>query len=227
MEGTAYEYFGAQADGYDSLIRRCVPRYDEMIDRLVTYLPDGPVRIVELGCGTGNLTLRLLERYPSARLTIVDASPEMIELARRRAGDDADRLEPMCASFEEVALEDAAFELVTSTISLHHVAEKGPLYERVARALAPGGHLIFSDQLRGGDERLHGINWQHWLAFCRSGDPCTEEEIQDLLEHADAHDHYTPLAEHLRLLDDAGFVDLDCTWRNWIWGIVVGRRPPS
>ena len=79
--------------------------------------------------------------------------------------------------------------------------------------------------LQGANARLHGINWEVWLAFCRRDGGCTPEELRGLVEHAEAHDHFTSLTEHLRLLKDAGFEDLDCLWRNWIWGIVAARRP--
>lgn len=225
MDGTASDYFGALVEGYDSLIRRAVPRYEEMTERLLAYLPDARADVLDLGCGTGNLTLRLLARYPGARVVGVDAAPEMVAVTARRAGPDGPRFEGRCATFEEVPLEPATFDLVTSCISLHHVADKAALYARLFDALAPGGHLVFADQLRGGTERVHAINWAAWLDFCRAGEPCTEAEIQGLLDHAAAHDHYTPLVEHLRLLAAAGFVDLDCVWRNWIWGIVAARRP--
>ncbi len=210
---------------YDSLIRRAVPRYDEMLERLVTYLPETAERVLELGCGTGNLTLRLLERYPAARIVTVDASPELLELTRQRAGQDAERLESRCERFEEFQSAEGSHDLVVSSISLHHVVDKGPVYQGLARALAPGGHFLFSDELKGANARLHGINWEVWLAFCRRDGGCTPEELRGLVEHAEAHDHFTSLTEHLRLLEDAGFVDLDCLWRNWIWGIVTGRRP--
>ena len=226
MKGTASDYFGRLVAEYDSLIRRCVPRYAEMTERLLDYLPDDPRSILELGCGTGNLTLRLLERFPTARLTTIDGSSEMVALTTHRAGHDAQRLEAREGRFEEVDAAPGSFDLVTSCISLHHVQDKGSLYRRLFDVLAPGGHLVFADQLRGGDERVHARNWERWLEFCRSGEPCTEEEIESLLEHAEAHDHYTPLPEHFRLLEGAGFADLDCVWRNWIWGIVVARRPP-
>lgn len=218
MEPTAAEYFAARIGEYDSLIRRCVPRYDEMLDRLVEYLPAAK-RILELGCGTGNLTLRLAARFPDAELTLVDASPEMLDLASRRLGRAA---RPLAVRFED--LPDVRCDLVVSSISLHHVADKGALYRRLHALLEPGGAFWFSDQLRGGTDRIHEINWRRWLAFCREPGRCTAEEVQSLLDHADEHDHYTPLDEHFRLLRDAGFVDLDCTWRNWIWGILGAVR---
>ena len=81
--GSAAEYFGAMAERYDDLIRRAVPRYDELSDRLIEYLPDA-ARILELGCGTGRLSLALAARFPHATLTCVDASPEMVEITRSR-----------------------------------------------------------------------------------------------------------------------------------------------
>ena len=88
MDGTASDYFGALVAQYDSLIRRAVPRYEEMTDRLVEYLPglkEG-AHVLELGCGTGNLTLRLVERYPGSPMVVVDAAPEMVEVTASRAG---------------------------------------------------------------------------------------------------------------------------------------------
>jgi len=225
MEPTASEYFGSMLEEYDSLMRRAVPRYDEMLERLVTYLPEGAARVVELGCGTGNLTIMLLERYPDARIVTIDASTELLELTRQRAGKDAERLESRRQRFEELELEEGSHDLVVSSISLHHVVDKGPVYQDLARALAPGGHFLFADELMGADARMHEINWEAWLAFCRQDGGCTQEELRSLVEHAEAHDHFTSLTEHLRLLAEAGFVDLDCLWRNWIWGIVTGRRP--
>ncbi len=66
MNETASEYFGAMVDEYDSLIRRAVPRYDEMIARTVEYMPDDARRILEFGCGTGNLTLAIAQRFPES-----------------------------------------------------------------------------------------------------------------------------------------------------------------
>lgn len=222
---SASQYFGSMADSYDSLIRRGVPRYDEMLERLVDYLPRAARSVLELGCGTGNLSLALGARYPEASITFVDASPEMIEVTRARLeaarpGDGA-RFRFACERFESFAADTGAFDLVASSISLHHVIDKGTLYGRVREMLAHGGTFRFSDQLRGETEEIHALNWERWLEFCRSEGNCDEEEVAGLLAHAAAHDHYTPLSEHFQMLRAAGFRRLDCVWRNWIWGIIT------
>lgn len=224
---TASDYFGGMAATYDSLVRRAVPRYEEMTARLLEYFPPSAGRVLELGSGTGNLTLRLAARYPRAALTVVDAAPEMIALARARLEaaqpETARAARFVEARFEELELPAGGFDLVTSCISLHHVADKAALYRRIHRALAPGGTFRFADQLAGGTAANHAVNWERWLEFCRQGGNLTGEELQSLLDHAAAHDHYTPVRDHFRWLEEAGFRDCDCVWRNWIWGIVTAE----
>ena len=213
------------ADSYDSLIRRSVPRYDEMTDRLVDYLKPGAARVLELGCGTGNLTLRLAARLPDAALTLVDGSTEMIALTRlrldRSSAAASGRAEFLATRFEELALPPESFDVVTSSISLHHVEKKGLLYERLHGFLRPGGQFCFADQIRGEPESNHEVNWRTWLDFCAEPGHCSPEEIDSLLEHSAAHDHYTTLSDHFALLQRARFVELDCVWRNSMWGIVT------
>ncbi|HSU12694.1 class I SAM-dependent methyltransferase [Longimicrobium sp.] len=222
---TASTYFGSMIEGYDSLIRRCVPRYEEMTERLVEYLPAEAKHVLELGCGTGNLSLRLAARYPDAAITFVDASPEMVELTRARVAaahpEAAERGRFVVSRFEELAVEPESFDLATSAISLHHVVEKSALFKVIRRMLAPGGTLRFADQMWGATEGNAALNWQRWLEFCRLPGNCTEEEIGSLVAHARAHDHYEPVAAHLRMLESAGFAGVDCVWRNWMWGIVT------
>jgi tRNA (cmo5U34)-methyltransferase len=225
LPDSATGYFGSMAESYDSLIHRAVPRYDEMIARLLDYLPDDPRRVLELGSGTGNLSLHLARMFPRAELTLVDGSAEMISLVRSRIGESKSasnsRVAYVEARFEALDLPTRSFDLVVSSISLHHVKDKGALYRRI-RALVPGGgRFCFADQIRGEPESNHRVNWDHWLDFCRQPGHCTQDEIQSLLDHAAAHDHYAPLSEHIALLSAAGFSEIDCVWRNWMWGIVT------
>lgn len=222
---TASMYFGDMVESYDSLIRRAVPRYTEMSERLIDYLPDTPNAILELGCGTGNLSLLLSEKFPDATLTLVDASSEMLEITRARLSktfpEQAQRANYLLSKFEDLNLEAKSFDVVTSCISLHHVKDKLPLYEKVFDVLRPNGTFRFADQMRGVTDWNHEKNWQRWLEFCREPDNCNEKEIESLLEHAVKHDFYTPLTEHFRMLTEVGFTSVDCVWRNLIWGIVT------
>ena len=85
---TASDYFGAMGFEYDSLIHRSVPCYDAMIEKLINYLPRHPETVLELGCGSGGLSLPLVRYVPDCEFTFVDASEEMVELTRARVQED-------------------------------------------------------------------------------------------------------------------------------------------
>lgn len=225
IPATASDFFGGIVASYDSLIRRALPRYDEMTQRLLEHLPARAMRVLELGCGTGNLTLKLAERFPAAVITTVDASPEMAAATAERAarqGSGSDRLRTMTARFEDIAFEPGSFDLVTSCMSLHHVRDKAPLYQRIHGWLSPGGWLCFADQLLGATGEIQRVMWEGWLTFCRAN--CTEEEVKSLLDHAAAHDHYEPLTAHFEMMRGAGFGPMDCVWRNLMYSVVAARR---
>ncbi|MEP6858457.1 MAG: methyltransferase domain-containing protein [Gemmatimonadales bacterium] len=223
LPASASGYFGSMVESYDSLIHRAVPRYDEMIARLLEYLPRDARRVLELGSGTGNLSLRLPESLPRATLTLVDGSEEMIALVRSRIEESSlsTRAECLVARFEELDFPRDSFDLVVSSISLHHVEDKAGLYTRIRSMMSKGGRFCFADQIRGEPESNHRLNWERWLDFCREPGHCSPEEIDSLLQHAAAHDHYTTLTRHIALLSKAGFAEIDCVWRNWMWGIVT------
>ncbi|MFL5639581.1 MAG: class I SAM-dependent methyltransferase, partial [Gemmatimonadaceae bacterium] len=149
---TAAAYFGSMADSYDSLIRRAVPRYDEMTARLIDYLPSQATRVLELGCGTGNLSLQLARRFPRSALTFVDGSAEMTGLTEARiraAHQQVGATTYIVQRFEDLRFPAETFDLVVSSISLHHVEDKARLYRQLRSFMTTGGVFAFADQFRG------------------------------------------------------------------------------
>ena len=222
---TASDYFGAMGFEYDSLIRRSVPCYDAMIEKLINYLPRHPETVLELGCGSGGLSLPLVRYVPDCEFTFVDASEEMVELTRARVQEDfpetARRATFVTARFEEYSMGVDQFDVVTSSISLHHVEDKGALFRRVRESIKSGGTLRFLDQLSGGTEANHTRMWNSLMEFMGSPGNCTKVELKSMVDHSKAHDHYTPLATHFHLLQEAGFVGIDCVWRDLMWSVIT------
>jgi len=93
------------------------------------------MRVVDLGCGTGELTRRLADALPESEVTGVDSSPEMLERARELAGE---RLR-----FELGSIEDAAgsWDLVFTHAAIHWVDGHRALVPRLFSLVRPGGQL--------------------------------------------------------------------------------------
>ena len=215
------EYFGGLAPEYASFAQRAMPRREEMLRELVRCLPDGPRDVLELGCGTGTLTALLASRYPEASISAVDASGEMIRIARQRG--PGGRLSFTIALFEDLDLAEGSFDLIASNMSLHHVADKGPFYKRLRRGLRPGGCLVFGDEATAAVRRIDELNWNGWLKFARLPGRLSEEEIAGIREHEKEFDHYETLPNQIDLLRAAGFDPVDCVWRYRIYGVYVAE----
>ena len=95
-----------------------------------------PRRVVDLGCGPGNLTATLAQRWPQARIEALDSSPEMVAAARERGIDAA------VGSVTDWA-PAADTDVVISNAVLHWIPDHAELVVRWARALASGAWLAF------------------------------------------------------------------------------------
>jgi trans-aconitate 2-methyltransferase len=94
------------------------------------------MRVVDLGCGTGELTSRLADRLPHSEVLGIDASPEMLERARKRARAGL--------RFEEGVIEavDGQWDLVFSHAAIQWVDDHPSLVPRLLSLVRPGGQLV-------------------------------------------------------------------------------------
>ncbi|MEK6234704.1 MAG: methyltransferase domain-containing protein [Planctomycetales bacterium] len=134
-----------------SRFSRAAGSYDEYADvqleaaeGLAERLGDADHReILEIGCGTGSYTARLLELFPAARVAAVDFAPGMLEEARRKHSDA--RIEWTLADGETYQPDDGrSFDLVTSNSALQWFEHPDRALDCYRRLMVPGGRLAFS-----------------------------------------------------------------------------------
>lgn len=114
--------------------------------RLLAQVAEGdPGAILEIGCGTGSLTVPLAERLPEAQ--VVGLDPDDQALARARAKDPAGRVDWREGSATELAMPDGAFDCVIASLVLHHLqtSEKRKALVEARRVLRPDGRLQVAD----------------------------------------------------------------------------------
>ncbi len=113
-------------------------------------------RVVDIGCGTGSLSLPLAEA--GAEVLAVDISPAMIERVEAAAREKGlANLAGVARPVEELDLPEASVDLVVSNYALHHLRDpdKARLVATALRWLRPGGRLVIGDMMlgRGGSAR--------------------------------------------------------------------------
>jgi trans-aconitate 2-methyltransferase len=123
----------------------------EVLARLDGIAPD--VTALDVGCGTGLVTEALLVLVPRGRVLAIDASADMVALARRRLGD---RAEVWCQDVLDLEL-DEPVDAIVSTAALHWVTDHDRLWPRLARALRPGGVLEVQCGGEGNIDRVREV----------------------------------------------------------------------
>jgi SAM-dependent methyltransferase len=108
---------------------------------VLSRIPPACRRLLEVGCGAGRLARALAAR--GIEVTGIDASPEMIALARRRSAGAA-RLHFVCGDLMTHPLEPGSFDAVLAVATLHHLPAQQAL-ERIEPLLRPGGVLVIHD----------------------------------------------------------------------------------
>ena len=121
--------------------------------------------VADLGSGEGALTL-LLARYV-AKVTAVDASPEMLRLVEEKAAeaDLSDRVTVAEGDIESIPLPDASVDAAFLSQSLHHAARPVQALAEAARILKPGGVLIVLDLAKHEQEWVREQWADQWLGF--------------------------------------------------------------
>ena len=105
--------------------------------------------IVDLGCGPGDIPIRVARRHASCRITGIDASQPMIayaEHAVRKAGLD-DRVQFLCQRFQDVSLSSPADAIISNSL-VHHVPNPLRFWYSLKTLLKPGGPVLVMDLLR-------------------------------------------------------------------------------
>ena len=226
MSESSREFFEGICQRYTAAIDRCVPRYREMLWAILHYLPAAwtPTRVLELGCGSGNLSELLCRKFPGASIRLVDFSAGLLGECKNRLREFGG-IEYQEADFRDLEFAPGSFDLVASSISLHHLThgQKADLFVKVHRWLDDRGVFSYSDQFAGVTDDLYAKQMADWKERCRELG-ASAEEWDVWMEHQRAHDHHATLIDQFEWLRKAGFKTVDCTWRYILWTAVQARK---
>lgn len=107
-------------------------------------------RLLDLGCGAADMTVRFVRAYPGLRALGIDGSEEMLLWGRRRVAEEG--LEQAIAlergMLPDAGVPTAAFDAVTANSVLHHLADPGSLWAAIRHAAAPGAVVMVTDLCR-------------------------------------------------------------------------------
>jgi SAM-dependent methyltransferase len=142
------------AVAYDNALSRLMlgSLFRSIAADVAAVAPDG-ARVLEVGCGPGHLSIRLARQH-GLKVTGLDLDPAMIERARanaERVGDgDERRPSFLVGDAASLPFADGSFDLVISTLSMHHWADPSAGLAEIGRVLRPGARALVWDFRPGG-----------------------------------------------------------------------------
>lgn len=235
---TAYDV-PARVTRYDRDMAIMHPNRSKMVDVALDFVPlprgfDGMV--LDLGTGTGIFARETLLRFPDARVVGIDGAASMVDVAKSRLGDLADRLEIRVGDFRALADllgADERFDLVISSYALHHLnpAEKEAVVAEAAGHMNPGAWLINADIIVGATPELEARYQALRVEGCvaraegdpRFADAATTRGFLDDLE-ANEGDQPLPVFEDVAIFARAGLKQATVLWLEYREAVTVGRK---
>ena len=219
--------FNRYATSYDQGRRKLIPCFDAFYAAAVAALdldPALPVRVLDLGAGTGILCAFILTAFPKASFTLVDGSREMLEVARKRFADRPDRFDYLVADYSE-KLPEGPFHAVVSALSIHHLEEpeKLALFNEAFALLEPGGIFVNADQVLGETSEETAAFKKGWVEEVTALGT-TGEELAAAFERMKA-DRMSPLSVQLDGLRQAGFRRVDRLFQEKSFVVYRGVKP--
>jgi ubiquinone/menaquinone biosynthesis C-methylase UbiE len=139
--------------------------------------------VLDVGCGTGEVTLLAKTRAKDGKVYGIDPAPEMISVARSKAARKKLDIDFRLGVIESLPFSDSSIDVVTSSLMMHHLPDdlKVRGLAEIYRVLKPGGRLLIADFMRPTGSFLNHL----FIAFTRhQGLKSGIEDLQRLLKEA-------------------------------------------
>jgi tRNA (cmo5U34)-methyltransferase len=186
-------------------------------------------RLLDIGCGAGNYSLRMLQELPGLDVTLIDLSQPMLVRARQRVGAETPgEVKPIVGDIREVELGVEQFDIVLAAAVLHHLrtdAEWEGVFARIYAALKPGGSLWIFDMVDSASPAIAEVmrrRYSDYLVRFKGA-----EYRDHVFAYIEAEDTPRPVFEQLERMRQAGFTALDVLHKNSCFATFGGMKPAS
>jgi len=204
------------------------PLHLELIAAAARALNPGAERLLDIGCGAGNYSLKLMQALPLRRLTLVDLSRPMLDRAveRIRAAGTVEAA-PIQADVRDAELGESQFDVAVAAATLHHLRGAGEwerVFAKVYRALRPGGSFWIADMVAHEPAALQEMMWERYGSYLESlQGPAYRDHVFAYIEREDTP---RPLAWQLDLLRRTGFTAVEVLHKQACFASFGGMRGP-
>lgn len=208
-----------------------------MVSYYLHFIRTGPGKsILDLGCGDGILTHRLLSIDRELAATLIDGSEEMLSKAATRL-EGLPSVRAIRASFQEMLGTydlEGDYDFIVSSMAIHHLTmdEKKRLFKLSYDRLREGGHFLNIDVVLPPSDSMEEWYlkiWQEWMDAERTRLGLGDDPFDDVIRRYKDNEDNKPdtLEAQLDALKESGLSHVDCYYKYGIFVIYGGRKEPG
>jgi tRNA (cmo5U34)-methyltransferase len=175
--------------------------------------------LLDVGCGAGNYSLKLLERISATEVTLVDLSRPMLERAQQRIGRGTTaEIRAIQGDIREITLEADHYDVIVAAAVLHHLRtddEWRSVFAKLHACLRPGGTLWIADLIDHTLAPIQEMMWQRYGDYLASLDgPDYRDRV---LAYVEREDTPQSLGFQLDMLREVGFRAVEVLHKNSVF----------
>jgi tRNA (cmo5U34)-methyltransferase len=176
----------------------------------------GAKRILDIGCGAGNYSLKMLEKLSGVEVTLVDLSEPMLQRARERvSAAGAGKIQIVQGDVREIELGVESFDIVLAAAVLHHLREESEwlaVFSKIHRALPSGGSFWIFDMVQ---QELPAVQGEMMRRYGEYLAKLKDEKYRDsVFEYIEREDTPRSLGFQMDLLRGVGFGAVEVLHKN-------------
>ncbi|MEO5648828.1 MAG: class I SAM-dependent methyltransferase [Ginsengibacter sp.] len=188
----------------------------ELITESAKRMNPDAVHLLDIGCGAGNYTLKMLSKLPELTCTLVDLSKPMLDKAYERVSKVTDKdIIIINSDIREAALQNNHYDIILAGAVLHHLREDADwelVVEKLFKVLKPGGCLMISDLVNQDSEILNEYTWEKYGEYLEKLGG--KEYRLKVLAYVEKEDSPRSLNYQLALMKKAGFNSVEILHKN-------------
>ncbi|MGN6193662.1 MAG: class I SAM-dependent methyltransferase [Ginsengibacter sp.] len=188
----------------------------ELITESAKRICPQALRLLDIGCGAGNYTLKMLSKLPQLSCTLIDISQPMLNRAYERVTKVTDKkISLINADIRDAGLQNDEYHIILAGAVLHHLRDDADwefVFTKLFHILKPGGCLMISDLVTQDTEVLNNYMWEKYGDYLEKlGGVDYRKKV---LAYVEKEDSPRSLNYQLNLMKKVGFKSVEVLHKN-------------
>jgi len=198
----------------------------ELITEAAKCIVPGATQLLDIGCGAGNYTLKMLGKLPGLSCTLIDLSQPMLDKAVERVTTQTGNSVQICqGDIRDIPLPENYYDITLAGAVLHHLRNDADwefVFQKLYTILKPGGCLMISDLVTHDNEKLNDYIWNKYGDYLENLGG--KDYRKKVLEYIDKEDSPRSVTYQLNLMQNVGFSKVEVLHKNLCFAAFGGIK---